>query len=350
MDEFNSSTTELPVSPWGHAILHSAALVRLWPTANHQYSPLQLVLGHQPDVSHLRVFGCHVYVPVTPPQRTKFGPQRRKGIYVGFDSPSIIRYLEPLTGDIFTARFADCHFDETVFPPLGGELKPPEERGKLSWYVPTLSHLDPRTNQSEVEVQKIIHLQNIAGQMPDAFVDTTRITKSYIPAKNVPARTGVPVGQVVTVPANESSKVRLKRGRPIGSKDSAPRKRKGQLESTKDSALEETIDERSSFQDLIPPVEENAPEREMVPGNEEISINFACTNEMWDRNKVLVDDKFSFTVATEITKDNDDCEPQSIEECREIHDWPKWKDAINAELDSLTKRNVFGPVVQTPKM
>ena len=49
------------------------------------------------------------------------GPQHRLGIYVGFDSPSIIRYLEPLTGDVFTARFNGCHFDETIFPPLRGE-------------------------------------------------------------------------------------------------------------------------------------------------------------------------------------------------------------------------------------
>ena len=27
----------------------------------------------------------------------------------------------------------------------------------------------------------------------------------------------------------------------------------------------------------------------------------------------------------------------------------KWKEAIQAELNSLTKREVFGPVVQTPK-
>ncbi|KAL6582304.1 hypothetical protein OROMI_006318 [Orobanche minor] len=124
--------TKLPVSAWGHAILHSAALVRLWPTGNHQYSPLQLVLVHQPDTFHLRVFGCCIYVPVAPPYSTKFGPQRRKDIYVGFDSLYIIRYLEPLTGDIFTAPFADCHFDEIVVPPLGGELKPPEEWSKLS--------------------------------------------------------------------------------------------------------------------------------------------------------------------------------------------------------------------------
>ena len=46
------------------------------------------------------------------------GRQRRLGIYVGYDSPSIIRYLEPSTGDVFTARFADCHFNENLFPPF----------------------------------------------------------------------------------------------------------------------------------------------------------------------------------------------------------------------------------------
>ena len=47
------------------------------------------------------------------------GPQRRLGIYVGFNSPSIIRFLEPTTGDLFTARFADCHFNETMFSSIG---------------------------------------------------------------------------------------------------------------------------------------------------------------------------------------------------------------------------------------
>ena len=47
------------------------------------------------------------------------GPQRRLGIYIGFNSPSIIRFLEPTTGDLFTARFADCHFNETMFPSIG---------------------------------------------------------------------------------------------------------------------------------------------------------------------------------------------------------------------------------------
>ena len=50
---------------------------------------------------------------------SKLGPQQQLSIYVGFNSPSIIRYLEPLIGDVFTSRFANFHFDENVFPPLG---------------------------------------------------------------------------------------------------------------------------------------------------------------------------------------------------------------------------------------
>ena len=64
-----------------------------------------------------------LHVPVAPPQRTKMGPQIRLGIYVGFDSPSVIRYLEPMTGDLFTTRFADYPFDETNFVQLGERKK-----------------------------------------------------------------------------------------------------------------------------------------------------------------------------------------------------------------------------------
>ena len=38
-----------------------------------------------------------------------------------------------------------------------------------------------------------------------------------------------------------------------------------------------------------------------------------------------------------------------MEECRHRNDWPKWKEAIQAELNSLTKWEVFGPIVQTPE-
>jgi len=80
---------------------------------------LQLAFGQPPNIFYFRIFGCVVYVPIASLQRTKMGPQRRLGIYMGFDSPSIIRYFEPLTDDIFKASFEDCHFDENIFPSLG---------------------------------------------------------------------------------------------------------------------------------------------------------------------------------------------------------------------------------------
>ena len=139
--------SKLPIYAWGHAILHVATLVRIRWTANHQQSPFQLVLCQIPNLSHLRVFGCTIQVPIAPPQRTKMGPQRRSGIYIGFDSPSIIKYHEPLTGDVFRARFADWHFDEVNFPPLVGEKLPKEEQREIIWNASSMSHLDLRTAQ-----------------------------------------------------------------------------------------------------------------------------------------------------------------------------------------------------------
>ena len=59
------------------------------------------------------------------------------------------------------------------------------------------------------------------------------MTKSYISTANTPARIDVPVGQLT----NES-KIRLKRGRLVGSKDVTPQKRRTQ---EKLGTLKETI-------------------------------------------------------------------------------------------------------------
>ena len=36
----------------------------------HKYFPLQLAFGREPNISLLKIFGCAMYVPVQPPQRT----------------------------------------------------------------------------------------------------------------------------------------------------------------------------------------------------------------------------------------------------------------------------------------
>jgi len=114
-------------------------------------------------------------------------------IYVGYDSPQIIKYLEPSIANLFTARFAGSHFDESVFPMLGGERKKLEK--DISWNELSLSHLDPRTKECELEVRWIIHLQKLANQLLYAFTNTKRVTKSHILATDAPIRIGILVGQ-----------------------------------------------------------------------------------------------------------------------------------------------------------
>ena len=123
--------------------MHVATLVRIQPITYHEYFFSQPVLKKQPNISHLRIFGCAIYVPIAPIQCTKMGPQWRIEIYVGFDSSSIIRYLEPLTDDVFIACFADCHFNENNFPSLRREKSIPQEWQEITWNTSTMSHLNP---------------------------------------------------------------------------------------------------------------------------------------------------------------------------------------------------------------
>jgi len=341
--------SKLPVSAWGHAILHAATLVRIRPTNYHTYSPLQLTFGREPNISHLRTFGCAVYVPVAPPYRSKMGPQRRLGIYVGYESPSIIKYLEPLMGDLFTARFADCHFDESHLPALGGEKG--QLTKEINWKI-SLDFLDSRSKQCEIEVQRIVHLQRIANQLPDAFSDSSRVTKSYIPAENAPVRINVPEGQIITS-ANDS-KARLKRGRPQGSKDKNPRKKRGLNDQLEKSRLDQ--ESQNADSDKIQSPEEDAPEElapeEHTPEENEMienAINFVTTGKRWNRNEVIINNIFAYNVALDVIAENENHEPQSMTECRQRSDWPKWEEAISSELNSLAKRKVFGPVVQMPE-
>ena len=126
-----------------------------------------------------------------------------------------------MTGEVFIARFAGYHFNESIFPSLGGEKPILEEQREITWNTSTMSYLDPRTNQCELEVQMVIHLHNLTNQLPDAFIDTKKVTKSDIPVVNTPARINVPIGQLT----NES-KISLKCGRFVGSNNVISRKRR----------------------------------------------------------------------------------------------------------------------------
>ena len=179
-----------------------------------------------------------------------------------------------------------------------------------------MSHLDPYSSTCEQEVQKIIHLQKIANQMPDAFTDSKMITKSHIPAENVPIRIDVPKGPSTSVIANES-KTHLKHGRLLDSKNHNPRKRnlKFQDDTMKESHMEVQNLNKSDIHERINKLE--------TQGNNELSINLKDVETNMNRSEIVVDYVFAYNVATNIMQDNEDHEPQSVIECRQRNDWPK---------------------------
>ena len=47
-------------------------------------TPEEMFIGKKPEVSHLRIFGCPVYVHIPKEKRNKLDPSGKKGIFVGY--------------------------------------------------------------------------------------------------------------------------------------------------------------------------------------------------------------------------------------------------------------------------
>jgi hypothetical protein len=79
-------------------------------------------------------------------------------------------------------------------------------------------------------------------------------------------------------------------------------------------------------------------------GVQEISINYTSAGELLDRTTTVVNSCFSTMVADLLN----DLEPKTVADCKQRSDWIKWKEAIEVELDSLRKRDLFSKVIPTP--
>ncbi|CAM6123707.1 unnamed protein product [Calypogeia fissa] len=314
---------QLPPSTWGHAVTHAATLLQFRPSLFNSTSPYHLALGTAPNLSHLRTFGCEVLVPIMGPTRTKLGPQRHKGIYIGLDSSSIIRYIEPTTADIYKARYADCHFFEETFPSLGDQTKKSSAlKVPLTWQIESKFWNDPRTALADTEFHRMLHLTTVLENLPESFADVAKVTRSHVPAANVPSR--IDIGGTASTAAAPARK----RGRPPGSSDRQPRQHKSSLPP---STLAPTLP--------TPTINQNS-------SNDEISIHYNMNGQIWDRSTISMDNRFAFQMSKEMVDDLPD--PMTIQEARRQPDWDDWQRAIHSELDSLISRQVFGPIKPAP--
>jgi hypothetical protein len=84
---------------------------------------------------------------------------------------------------------------------------------------------------------------------------------------------------------------------------------------------------------------------ETSTGIQEIFINYTSFGEVYDSSTTVVNPCFSTINAKNFFVDPD---PKTMVECKRHSDWNKWKEAIEVELNSLKKRNVFTDVIPTP--
>ena len=98
---------------------------------------------------------------------------REEGIYIGFDSPSIIQYLVPSTDTLLRAQFQNCVFEETMFPCIPSPPSTP--RLNFSALETFTMNPKPKTSLDKTKVQKI--LQALAERLPDRFADGPRVTR-----------------------------------------------------------------------------------------------------------------------------------------------------------------------------
>jgi hypothetical protein len=82
------------------------------------------------------------------------------------------------------------------------------------------------------------------------------------------------------------------------------------------------------------------------PGKEDVALNYGETNRICEQNETNnISATFSYSVASDIM--NDDLKPQSVIECQRRNDWAKWNEAIQVELNSFNKRNIFRAIILT---
>jgi len=105
--------------------------------------------------------------------------------------------------------------------------------------------------------------------------------------------------------------------------------------------IEKTHDGRPEIPDLNVAVNQDECERII-----ENSTNYVETGGVYDRKTTNVDIYFTEKIA----KIDLDPEPKTLIEFKMRYEWPKWKEAIAAELLSLNKRKVFSPIGRTLKV
>ena len=76
---------DLPMHLWAEAARKSIYVKIILSHSTLGFKTLEeMYIGKKPEVRHLKIFGCPVYVHIPKEKRTKLDPSEKKGIFVGY--------------------------------------------------------------------------------------------------------------------------------------------------------------------------------------------------------------------------------------------------------------------------
>lgn len=139
----------VPASLWGEAVVTFVYLSNRSVNKNTaDETPYELYFKREPNVSHLRVFGCMCMLKIQTKKRSGYQPKIEEKasqcIFVGYEQEYTYRVFDPTYNKIIKSR--DVRFDET-------------KRGSI-----TINELDsPETEDDDEEVESEMPSQNEAS-------------------------------------------------------------------------------------------------------------------------------------------------------------------------------------------
>lgn len=106
-------SANLPEGLWPEIVKAATYLHNRTPIKRHQWkTPFEMVHGKQPNIAHLRVYGCKAYLLLkTIPRSHKLEERVLIGYLIGYDSTNIYRIWYPPSDRIVRVR--DATFDES---------------------------------------------------------------------------------------------------------------------------------------------------------------------------------------------------------------------------------------------
>ena len=168
--------------------------------------------------------------------------------------------------------------------------------------------------------------------MPDVITDIAKVTRSHIPTTNVLVRLEVPnKGHIATERdaaitlsggVVEAVAPQRKRGMPLGSTDTHPKKKRGTKAQTDPLIInveKPSHEIVSDYNYVHESILGDTPNIKMVSENKEISMNYEKAYKLMEKSSMHIDNILTYTVAQEIIE-HDDVEPRSIVECQQRAD------------------------------